>query len=262
MLAGKLPVNHDIMRNLQVGRAGGWSVQLLQCQSMWHRTCLDTQQHRLCPADSASCADACGPSKVLNALSFTPLRPAGHLQPAAQPQRGGVVALLHGGVQRHDAGARAAALCWPGPQWVGMRTALWTAAQAAGERCTSCVLMLPPPIVAHAPQVLYLASLIRSITALHDLIDNKQSRQWHEKQKVGGRPNGRWLGGLLLLQGAVHGEVQWHICFGPGGIRGSVSFLTPPAASQGGGGQGGEGGRQEGGGRRRGGASGRGRRSG
>lgn len=49
-------------------------------------------------------------------------------------------------------------------------------------------------------QVLYLASLIRSITALHDLIDNKQSRQWYEKQKVrlAGWVVG-WVAGVICL---------------------------------------------------------------
>ena len=32
--------------------------------------------------------------------------------------------------------------------------------------------------------MLYLASLIRSVLALHDLIDNKQARQWYEKERL------------------------------------------------------------------------------
>lgn len=53
------------------------------------------------------------------------------------------------------------------------------------------------PIAPPHLQVLYLASLIRSITALHDLIDNKQSRQWYEKQKV------RQVGGVVGWVAAV-----------------------------------------------------------
>ena len=46
--------------------------------------------------------------------------------------------------------------------------------------------------------VLYLASLIRSLLALHDLIDNKSQRMMFDKQRVGGcRAVGGWVGGWV-----------------------------------------------------------------
>ena len=46
--------------------------------------------------------------------------------------------------------------------------------------------------------VLYLASLIRSLLALHDLIDNKSQRMMFDKQRVGGWvPCGGWVGGWV-----------------------------------------------------------------
>ena len=50
--------------------------------------------------------------------------------------------------------------------------------------------------------VLYLASLVRSILALHDLIDNKQHRQYHEAQKV------RWRGAWQGLRGSQSGAAE------------------------------------------------------
>ena len=45
--------------------------------------------------------------------------------------------------------------------------------------------------------VLYLASLIRSLLALHDLIDNKSQRMMFDKQRVGwvGWKKGGWVVG-------------------------------------------------------------------
>ena len=45
--------------------------------------------------------------------------------------------------------------------------------------------------------VLYLASLIRSLLALHDLIDNKSQRMRFDKQRVGwvGWKKGGWVVG-------------------------------------------------------------------
>jgi hypothetical protein len=51
--------------------------------------------------------------------------------------------------------------------------------------------------------VLYLASLIRSLLALHDLIDNKSQRMMFDKQRVGGWVGAvRWVGGWLGAAGA------------------------------------------------------------
>lgn len=50
--------------------------------------------------------------------------------------------------------------------------------------------------------VMYVASLIRSVIALHNLIDNKEARSYHEREKVrqqaGGSGLGVWAGGAAL----------------------------------------------------------------
>ena len=91
VVAGRLPVNHDIMRNLQVcggarwgacGGGGGSAMASVQ-----------TQPARAARPDSAYPATRTPP----------PTPTTGHLQPAAQPECCGAVAQLCGGVQRHDA---------------------------------------------------------------------------------------------------------------------------------------------------------------
>jgi hypothetical protein len=65
---------------------------------------------------------------------------------------------------------------------------------------------------------IYLSSLIRSVLALHKLIDNKETRMWHEKEaqtsKVGSYP---WLTPLHVVSVFSSTLMPWcHICQGAG----------------------------------------------
>jgi hypothetical protein len=79
--------------------------------------------------------------------------------------------------------------------------------------------------------VIYLASLTRSVLALHKLIDNKEQHMWQEKAKIKAKEESKVSQPLLCVTPSVHVCFAWvretaskPCCLSP--LQKAISFTT------------------------------------